>query len=361
MDGIESRPELFKRSGYTTWVGGKLFHAKITKERERKAFDDVPHGGGFGPFLKEKDQLAGQWWGVGPWEGPDSDFPDVVNAEAAIKFLRDPHDKPFFLALGLWRPHSPFTAPKRFFELYDQEKIAFPPPGYQDNDLADVSELARELSAVWGERWEKTGKDHPDLWRRIVWAYMACNSFADWSAGRVLDALDASVCATNTLVIFIGDNGYHCGEKNHFEKSTLWEDAARVPMAIRLPDRRHAGTECPGPVNLVDIFPTLMDYCNLLSPPQKIEGISLRPLLENPHSTWERPALTLYEEHYCSARDQQFRYIRYPDGTEELYDHWIDPLEFTNLADRPESVTIKQRFQKWIPTTWAKSLGGRKG
>lgn len=361
MDGIDSLPEVFKRSGYTTWGAGKLFHAKITPEREKAAWDNKPYAGGFGPFVPEKDQLAGQWWGVTPWTNPDTEFPDVVNANAAIEFLKQKHDRPFFLAFGLWRPHTPFTAPKRFFDLYDEKSISFPPPGYLDNDLDDIPEAGRKLTRVWGIRWEKTGKANPDLWKRIVWGYFATTSFADWSAGRVIEALDASPYANNTIVIFIGDNGYHCGEKNHFEKSTLWEASARVPMAIRLPGKGRAVASSTRPVSLIDLFPTLVDYCRLARPKQKIEGLSLRPLLRNPNARCERPAFTMYEEHYFSARDQRYRYIQYPDGTEELYDHQVDPFEFQNLAGKAQLRNVKKRFQKWIPAKWAKSLGGREG
>lgn len=361
MAAVESLPEVFKRSGYTTWGAGKLFHAKITPEREQAAFDNQPKGGGFGPFVPADQQLVGQWWGAGPWTGPDTDFPDVTNVNDAIAFLGQPHAQPFLLMLGLWRPHSPFTAPKRFFDLYDEKNLPMPPAGWTPGDMDDVPEAGRKLSAVWGERWEKTGGNHPDLWRQIIWGYLACNSFADWSAGRLLDALDASPHAANTLVVFIGDNGYHCGEKNHFEKSTLWEAAARVPFAIRLPGQRHAGQEIARPVSLLDLFPTLQEYCQLSSPRQALDGRSLVPLLHHPSAPWSHPAITLYEENYFSARDERYRYIRYPDGTEELYDHANDPHELTNLASRADSTSIKERLRQQTPATWAKTLGGRPG
>jgi len=361
MDGVDSLPEVFKRGGYTTWGGGKLFHSKISPAREKLAFDNQPKAGGFGPFLPEPQQLAGQWWGAGPWTGPDTDFPDVRNAGDAIEFLKQKHDKPFLLMLGLWRPHTPFTAPKRFFDLYDEQSFPMPPPGFKTNDLDDVPPMGHKLSEIWGERWVKTGADHPELWRKIIWGYLACNSFADWAAGRVLDALDTSAYVSNTIVVFIGDNGYHCGEKDHFEKSTLWESAAQVPMAIRLPGGLNAGKAVSHPVSLVDLFPTLMNYCGLEAPRQKLDGRNLRPLLENPGADWNHPAMTFYEEHYFSARDDRYRYIQYPDGTEELYDHQNDPYEWTNIADRPETAPVKARLQKMIPTHWQKSLGGRAG
>ena len=299
--------------------------------------------------------------GSTPWTGPDTEFPDVVNADAAIAFLQEEHERPFFLMLGLWRPHTPFTAPRRFFDLYQESEIPMPPVGWRAGDLDDVPEAARDLASVWGERWQGTGEDHPEYWRRIVWGYLACTSFADWSIGRVIQAVDAGPYAENTLVIVTSDNGYHCGEKDHFEKSTMWEAAARVPLAIRLPDRRNAGSRSASTVTLVDLFPTLTDYCGLAGTPQSLEGLNLRPVLESPGAAWERPAFTVYEEHYFSARDARFRYIQYPDGTEELYDHRQDPHELHNQAAAEGFEGARRALRRWMPNVWAPSLGGRRG
>ncbi len=362
MANVESLPESFRQSGYVTWGAGKLFHCEIGREHERAAWDNAPtHRGGFGPFLPAADQLAGKWWGAGPWSGPDHDFPDVVNADAAIDFLRQPQDTPFFLMLGLWRPHTPFTAPRRFFQQYDKQQIQIPPPGWSEDDLTDIPAAGIALTKIWGERWEKTGQTHPEHWRQIVWGYLACTSFADWSIGRVLDALDESPHTSNTLVVITSDNGYHCGEKNHFEKSTLWEAAARVPLAIRLPHRRNAGQRTAATVTLVDLYPTFVDYCRLRTPPQPLDGRSLRKILENPETAWNRPAITVYEEQVFSARNQQHRYIQYRDGSEELYDHHTDPFERKNLAKDSAGSKAMKELRKGIPRAWAKSLGGREG
>jgi arylsulfatase A-like enzyme len=361
LDTLESMPECFKRNSYTTFGRGKLFHAQVEKQREKAMWDNEVWGGGFGPFPPEKDQVKGKFWGFTAWEGPDSDFPDVKNSEAAIEFLKQKHDKPFFLTLGLWRPHTPFTAPKRFFEMYDLKSIEVPPPGYRDDDMEDIPPEGRKLAKVWGERFDMVGPSDKELWRKFVRAYYATTSFADWSAGRVIEALDQSPYAGNTVVIFISDNGYHCGEKNHWEKSTLWEQAALTPMAVRLPGVTSAGARCTRPVGSIDIFPTLVDYVGLGAPKHELHGQSLMPLLKDPNSPWTRPALTTYGERFASVRDERFRYIRYPDATEELYDHQADAHEFKNLASKPELAPVKQRLAKWIPEKWAKSLGGRLG
>ena len=360
LRATESLPECFKRNGYATWGGGKLFHAPLPDERFRAMWDNQVYAGGFGPFPPEKDQVAGKFWGWTPWEEPDSNFPDVVNADAAIQFLQLEHDRPFFLAYGLWRPHTPFTAPKRFFDLYDLKAIPAPVAGYREDDLDDVPLMGKELAKVWGPRFDLCGPSDLQRWREFVRAYYACNSFAEWSAGRVIEALDQSPHAENTIVVFWSDNGYHCGEKSHWEKSTLWEQAALTPLAIRMPGMTGGG-ECPRTVNTIDLFPTLVDYCGLKPPAHALDGASLRPLIENTEAPWDRPALTTYGEGMLSLRDERFRYIRYTDGTEELYDHAADPREFANLAAGPESADVRRRFERWIPTEWAPSLDGRLG
>ena len=359
LDSTESLPELFRRSGYVTYGQGKLTHAPVAEGKLRSMWSNRPHGGGFGPFPPEEDQVAGRFWGWTPWEKPDSDFPDVINADSVINFLERSHEKPFFLAYGLWRPHTPFTAPNRFFEMYDLEAIELPP--YKEDDLADVPALGRELAAVWGERFVVSGKDTEHSWREFVLAYLACTSFADWSCGRVLDALGNSPYADNTIVVFWSDNGYHCGEKDHWEKTTLWEQAALAPMAIRLPGSPHAGSSCLRPVGSIDLYPTLADYCSLAPTSHNQEGRSLRPLLEDPETAWAQPALTTFGEGYASLRNERFRYIQYPDRTEELYDHESDPHEWNNLVKDPQLATVKEELAKSVPNRFAKSLGGRMG
>ncbi|MDE0103295.1 MAG: sulfatase [Bryobacterales bacterium] len=359
LDATESLPELFKRSGYRTYGQGKLTHAPVADEKLQGMWDNRPHGGGFGPFPPKEDQVAGRFWGWTPWDGPDSDFPDVVNADSLVDFLQRPQEGPFFAAYGLWRPHTPFTAPRRFFDMYDRERIEMPP--YREDDLADVPELGRELAAVWGERFVVSGRETEDSWRDFVRAYLACTSFADWSCGRVLEALDGGPHAEDTIVVFWSDNGYHCGEKDHWEKTTLWEKASLTPMAIRLPASSHAGRVCRRPVGSIDLYPTLAEYCRLETPAHQPEGESLRPLLDDPEAEWNRPALTTFGEGYASVRDERFRYIRYPDGTEELYDHDADPNEWSNLADAPENHAVKRILAEAIPAQFAKSLGGRMG
>lgn len=356
---IESMPECFQRNGYTTFGRGKLFHSQPPKARRDAMWDNKVWGGGFGPFPDKAHQLKGKFWGVQAFE--DDEFPDVKNGEALIDFLNQEHDAPFFAVYGLWRPHTPFTAPQRFYDMYDPAEMPIPLEGWTEDDLDDVPPLGKKLAEVWGDRFDLCGNENPDLWRKFVHAYCACTSFADWSIGRVIEALDKSSHADNTLVVFWSDNGYHCGEKDHWEKTTLWEQSALTPMAVRLPDRKNGGASCKRTVNTLDWYPTLIDFCRIQGPAHQLDGRNLKPLLYDPKSEWKHPSVTTYGDGYFSVRDEQYRYISYPDGAEELYDHETDPHELDNRADDPALTAVKEALSRHQPETMAKSLGGRLG
>ncbi|MEM1071062.1 MAG: sulfatase-like hydrolase/transferase, partial [Planctomycetota bacterium] len=209
LQDVETLPELFRRGEYETWGMGKLFHAKLPESREPLQWNNnAKPNGGFAPFADRDHQLSGKFFSVQEWDGPDSDFPDVKSADAAVKFLRHREsDQPFFMVYGLWRPHNPWTAPRRFFDQYDPQTITFPPPGFLASDLDDVPEEGKRLAAIYRQRWEKHGASNEADWRRIVHGYLACTSFADWNIGRVIDALDESNYSQNTIVVLVSDNG----------------------------------------------------------------------------------------------------------------------------------------------------------
>ncbi|MEM6362937.1 MAG: sulfatase [Planctomycetota bacterium] len=363
LKNAETLPELFRRGGYQTWGMGKLFHAKLSADRADKQWDNRSSAnGGFAPFADPEHRLSGKFFSVQEWDGPDGDFPDVKNANAAIKFLKQ-HDNrtPFLLVYGLWRPHNPWTAPRRFFDQYDPKSFTFPPPGYSDNDLDDISDSGRQLAAIFGKRWKKHGDMAVADWKRVFHGYLACTSFADWNLGRVIAALDQSPAASNTIVIVTSDNGYHVGEKHHFGKATLWEKSANVPMIVRLPKQQHAGHKCHATIGLIDLYPTLVSECELPSPVQRLDGNNLSALWDDPSLQWMHPAITTYGEGRFSLRSGPWRYIRYSDGKEELYDHEADPHELRNLANAHKNEPLLKSFRKQIPSHWETSLGGRNG
>ncbi len=353
---IETLPELFKRNGYTTFGRGKVYHAKLDAEREKIQWDNKFWGGGFGPFPDKGHQVKGNFWGVQAF--PDSVFPDVINMEATKDFLSRDHQDPFFAVYGLWRPHTPFTAPQRFFDRY--EGADFPiPQGYKADDLDDIKGDALKLIDPFG-RFPVSGADTPKQWQNLLKGYCATTSFADDCIGQVLNTLKKSKYADNTIVVFWSDNGYLCGEKNHWEKGVLWEQACLTPMAIDVPDGEMKNLEVTASVSLTDIYPTLVDLCGIEQPVQNLHGVSLVNGIKTGSFDDVRVVLTSLGEHFTSLRNNNYRFIQYPDGTEELYDHKADPHEWDNLADDPKYDDVLKEFRTHIPAQWAKELPGRR-
>lgn len=358
LKNTESLPETFHNNGYQTWGRGKIFHAKIDSGRYEAMFDNRPiYMGGFGPFPEKEYWYGGaQFSSVKAWTGPDSDFPDIKNADAAVEFLLQKHEKPFFLFYGLWRPHTPYTAPKRFFDLYEGMNFELP-QGFKENDLDDIPFLGKELvdSLL---KFGKTYDERKKLTELFIKGYCATSSFADWNMGRVIEALDRSPYAANTIVIVCSDNGYHNGEKLRWQKGTLWEMSAYTPLLIRFPGCKPQIVNQT--VGLIDLYPTLMDYCNIQNRPSHVlDGESMVPLFTNPSASFRNYSLTTYGRGYASVTDGRYRYIRYPDKTEELYDHSTDPWEWNNLAADKNFTSVKKKLVKLLPIKMKESLGGR--
>jgi arylsulfatase A-like enzyme len=199
----------------------------------------------------------------------------------------------------------------------------------------------------------------PGSWRHAVRSYQAAASFADAQVGRLLDTLDASPYAHNTIIVLWSDHGYHLGEKEHWEKFALWEKASRVPLIVVAPGVTEPGGRCDKPVDLTSLYPTLIELCGF-EPNSELDGVSLTPLLENPSRAWGRPAITTYQRGNHAVRDERWRYIRYADGTEELYDHQNDPHEWDNVADHTANRGVKSRLARWLPLRDAKAFGDLK-
>lgn len=361
LDTITSLPEHFKNNGYKTWGKGKIFHARLKEGRIKAMFDNKYWGGGFGPFPMDESEwhCGSKFKSVTPWTNPDTDFPDVVNANDAIEFLKEHHNRPFFLFYGLWRPHTPYTAPKRFFDLYEQEKMPIP-AGYKKGDLSDIPMLGRLLvDSLNMTRCNETNAIDTATWKKFLWGYAATTSFADWNIGRVIKALDNSKYADNTIVIICSDNGYHMGEKLRWQKGTLWDYSAHTPLLIRTPAKKKAVSTRT--VSLLDLYPTLVDYCQLEETNHTLDGKSMKPLLSDPGGVWDRPAFMTYGVNYSSVRSEQWHYIRYPNGKEELYDLENDPFEFTNLvaSENHQYGDIIKEMDRQIPGQWRTGLPGR--
>lgn len=358
MQDQETMPEWFKRIGYSSYGKGKLFHSNISKERVARSFDGNTGKAGFGPFPDSINQIIPCHRFRGMQAFPDGDFPDVLNANDIIKILQSDHEKPFFLMYGLWRPHSPYTCPQRFYDMYNLDDIKIP-KGFKADDADDLPAIAQGL--IQSDSLDfNTITATERQWKEYLRGYYACYSFADWNIGRVLDALNKSKYAENTIVVVTSDNGFHMGEKNRFDKNSLWEESAITSMAIRIPGTPNAGKVCMKTVNLQDLFPTFVDYCgNGVMPKKAIDGVSIRPLLENPEADWGHPSITYFGKDWVSVRNERFRYLYYSDGSEELYDHQNDNWEWNNLANDPNYTKVIEELKKYVPKDMAASIPGR--
>jgi arylsulfatase A-like enzyme len=266
-------------------------------------------------------------------------------ADWVIGQLRKKHDKPFFLGCGFFRPHLSWYVPQKYFDMYPVDKITL--PDVKEDDLDDIPPMGKKIAKPEGDH-AKVIKHNQ--WRKAVQGYLASISFVDECVGRVIDALDGSTYRDNTIVVLWSDHGWHLGEKLHWRKFALWEEATHNVLMFIAPGVTSAAGRCDAPVSLLDIYPTLVDLCELGKRPE-LEGDSLVQLLKNPKAQWKRPALTTYGRNNHSVRSKRWRYIRYSDGTEELYDHSTDELEWTNLAGDPNYAEVKAELGHWLPKT----------
>ena len=349
-------PQHFRNNGYKTIVSGKIFHSKPTSTLHRNMWDDMTHeDGGYGPFVKNSvlpANLKKQWKDFEAWTGPDTDFPDVVNSAKMIDFINQEHDKPFFAAMGLYRPHNPYTAPKRYFDMYDINQIQR--PHTIPNDLEDIPQYAIN-NFIGGERnYTALLNSTGNYAEQMIRAYLASVTFADDRIGMILDALENSPYADNTLIVLIGDNGFHQGEKERWGKSALWRKTTHVPFLIVPPKvvSSMRAAECKAPVSLIDIYPTLIDLCKLPEIGNQLAGTSLMPLSQNPGMTWDIPAISTYLPGNFAVHYKQWNYIRYANGSEELYNIVEDEPEFYNLANNPQYTALKDTLKGFLPETW---------
>ena len=341
--------QAFAARGYSTSVAGKVFHDGSIPPEGRGA--EAQAWGEPGPmpfpptkFVATPDAMKAVDWGIFPED--DRRQADWKIADAVIaRWQAAPRDRLAFVAAGFRLPHVPCFASRPWFDLYPSETLALPP--VKDDDRADVPDFA------WYLHWKLP---EPRLswlrregqWRPLVRAYLASISFMDSQVGRVLDALDASGRAGNTVVVLWSDHGWHLGEKGITGKNTLWERSTRVPLILAGPGIT-PGARCEQPVELLDLYPTLLDLCGLPAR-EGLEGHSLVPQLRDAAAPRPWPAITSHNQGNHSVRSAHWRYIRYADGSEELYDHRSDPDEWTNLAGEPGSAATLRDLARWLPS-----------
>ncbi|WP_063745026.1 sulfatase [Flexithrix dorotheae] len=341
----------FQENGYFTLSRGKIYHTPIV---EKEAWDLwSPVSGNYG---KPKTKEAGKEFSGLPtaeysgnlnWGGtdvPKAQTPDYLNAEWASKQLEGDFEKPFFMALGIFRPHLSWFVPQEYFDKFPPEKLGLPTIKMDDLEDIEGAKPSKEFKLV--------NKHH--LKKEVLQAYLASVNYADECVGLVLDALAKSRYADNTIVVLWGDHGWHLGEKLRYKKFTFWEEATKSPLIIKVPGVTKPGSRTEKIVSLLDLYPTLTDLCNL--PQNKSnEGISLKELIQNNEVAWKHSAITSLHEG-STIRKDNWRYTLYNSGVEELYNHESDVLEHHNLVADPAYKSIKNKLKKELQSAVGKSL-----
>ncbi len=403
MQGSSMLPQYFKDNGYQTYAVGKIFHNGICDYAGRK--DDMwshyaptfwgkiedhirdaakgYRGYMFYPFTPDGGQLYQtylQEYGAdtmeyyrqhnrfyslcgGPLDQEDIPAEGMYDEQIAswaadqiAQIATDKSEEPFFMAVGFIRPHVPYTAPRRYFEMYDVSKITL--PEIPEDDMHDIPLFGKAIaygSAPMGDWYDVNRREGVD--RELVHAYLASTTFMDEQLGRVVAALDKSGAAENTIIVLCSDHGQHLGEKRHYRKQALWEESTRVPMLICLPKGYgKEGSQYHHPVSLLDLYPTLVSLCSLPEN-QHLDGQDLSPLMWDTKSMVTPPTLISWKYGNFAVRSDDFRYIQYRDGSEELYDHRCDPGEFHNLALDKSYELIKEEHKKYIPLNAALPAG----
>ena len=378
-------PHLFRNEGYETLGTGKMLHGKVTglfeesynvnqrwspfpKNDVRYTKVELPSKGTSNPRHLMKDSLGrqvvlpinrmpsdrkpnkpdGESFDWGGFDVPDADFGDTKLTSWSMGKLRKGlgGKKPFFLGVGYYRPHIPLFAPQKYFERFKDEPGKL--PFVVTDDLNDVGPMA----VKWAREPVTAGSHDTVLkhrqWSAAVEAYLACTTYVDYEIGRLLETLDKSNASQDTWIVLWSDHGWHLGEKEHWGKWTGWERSTKVPLIV-VPPKRLAkqfapkGSRCDQPVGLIDLFPTLTDACGL-SAPNNLDGESLLPLLRDPSKQAGRVLVTTFDKGNVSLRTIRWRYIRYSNGEEELYDLKNDPNEWSNLSEDPRFAKVKERL-----------------
>lgn len=346
-------PRLLREAGYFTAGFGKLFH--VIKHDDRSAWVERRHHklmkdprGAPLNGLRDIWRRSGSRFDWAALDIPVEEMDDHRQVDRAIAAMKRTRDRPWFVACGIFRPHLPWYVPKQFFDLHPLESV--PLPEVPADDLNDVPRRGRRLA----KQDEHRVIVSRGLWRSAVQAYLASIAYADYEVGRLL-----AQTPPGTFIMVWSDHGWHLGPKNHWHKYALWEEASQSVLAIAGPGAA-AGTPCGRTASLNDIYPTICDLCGI-APPHTLFGRSLLPLARDPDAAWDRPALTTYGPDNHAIRTERYRYIRYDDGSDELYDHDTDPHEWHNLADEPAAAAIVDAHAALLPRPSAKRRKRRPG
>jgi len=356
LPDLVTLPQMFKNNGYYVARVGKMYHYGNPGDIGTNGLDDrVSWQERFNPAGRDKTTLEPDIMNYTPRRGlgsamaflADKTGTDVQHTDGkvtdqAIQLLEHHQDDPFFIAAGFYRPHCPWVTPQKYFDLYPMEAMSL--PAISAETPADYPKLALASTRPW----PYFGVT-PDQARECKRAYYASISFVDAQIGRLLDAVDRLGLRDNTIIVFWSDHGYHLGEHGLWFKQSCFEESARVPLIVSAPGQQTAGQASSWPVELVDLYPTLADLAGL-KPPSHLEGVSLRPLIENPQARWDHAAYTQVQRGANpghSVRTERWRYTEWAFGEQgaELYDHDSDPHELHNLAGEAKYADVVARMK----------------
>jgi len=364
LQDVPTIPRYFLDNGYHTVGAGKLFHSSTYNPWAYFGYNDTTAWQDYFPSLDR--QLPDE---IRPHVRPANGTPLSVNFDwsavsatdmamgdgqvvgwSTEQILQDV-DASRFNAVGIYRPHLPWYLPQQYFDMHPAAATRLPPVIGSDLDDVPAAPLAGgtggPLNGMALHEWI-VEDDSNQRWREAVSAYLASISYADAMLGQLLDALDASGRADDTIIVLWSDHGFHLGEKSRWRKETLWRESTRVPLIVVAPGVTTPGTRSDSVVSLMDLYPTLVQLANL-DMPEHPEGVSLMPLLKNPGTEWEHAAVSTNRFGNHAVSSDRYRYIRYRDGSEELYDIEADPHEWHNLADNRDYNAVKAELAEWLP------------
>lgn len=375
LPDVVTLPQTFMNNGYFVARVGKIYHYGNPGQIGTSGLDDPASWQvAINPSGRDKTEESkiinytpkrglGSSLSFLRAEGEDAEQTDGKVAAESIRLLEQHKDEPFFIATGFYRPHCPYVAPKRYFDLYPLDAIHM--PAVSRDQLSLVPEAALSSTRPWP--WLGASEQQA---RETLQAYHATISFVDAQVGLLLDALDRLKLRDKTVVVFWSDHGYHVGEHGLWKKQSLFEGSARVPLIISAPGQKGKGQVSPRTVELIDLYPTLADLAGL-KPPANLHGESVRALLDNPRQAWDHPAYTQvwrgsFPGH--SVRTERWRYTEWDNGQKgrQLYDYQTDPQELHNLADDPRHAATVAKLQQlvhanWPADSWSNTRGpGRK-
>ncbi len=354
LPDVVTLPQLYRENGYEVVGLGKVFHRGLSPDDAKhesddpKSFDRVAYGKATAAGLKgdgrnlTEGKLAWCRWMAA--EGTDADQPDGQLVDEAVKSLAEKREKPLFLAVGFARPHDPFVVPKKYFDLYDRDKLDL---------LVTPKDYTPPYPHSLGGGAYKTAFDQfTDKERReFLHAYYAGVSFMDAQVGRLLAALKANKLTDNTVVVFLGDHGYELGARGWWNKNTLFERSCRTPLIVRDPAAKGNGKSTSAITEFVDLYPTLAARCGLKGVPKNLEGADFRKVLDDPTAKHKEAAVTVVQRGQFlgrSIRTDRYRYTDWDGGEKgaELYDHTTDPGEWKNLTNDPKAADLKADLKK---------------